>query len=338
MGRTYRLALRVASVRYLPLCLGLAALITGGLALNGCSSTGSDPFAGRASPMYQGSGPLPKGGGRYVVGNPYEVGGRRYYPSEDESYDKVGVASWYGPKFHRRMTSNGEWFDQDYLSAAHPTLPLPSYVRVTNIENGRTLVVRVNDRGPFVADRIIDLSKQSADVLDVRRKGTAQVRVQYLGPAPLNDSGTHLASMNRQLDSGAAVMVAEISPPDSPTQPTLQQLEPPAVEVAVLAADLGTTQDIGQDLGTAQDIGQNTGQDTGFYVQVGSFSDPSNAGRAEANLASLGRVETTPVDVERGRFYRVRVGPLHDQASAQVALARIQAAGHHDARVVVAQN
>jgi rare lipoprotein A len=88
-----------------------------------------------------------------------------------QDYDKVGQASWYGPKFHRRMTSNGEWFDQDYLSAAHPTLPLPSYARVTNLENGRQLVVRVNDRGPFVADRIIDLSKKSADVLGFRNRG-----------------------------------------------------------------------------------------------------------------------------------------------------------------------
>ena len=321
MGRPYRLALRVARLRYLPLCLGMAALVTGGLALNGCSSN-TDPFAGVGSPMYQGSGPLPKGGGRYHVGKPYEVGGRQYYPSEDPDYDKVGQASWYGPKFHRRMTSNGEWFDQDYLSAAHPTMQLPSYARVTNLENGRSIVVRVNDRGPFVADRIIDLSKRSADVLDVRRKGTAKVRVQYLGPAPLDDKGTHLASMNR----GTAVMVADSSPqqPEAP-QPKVAQVTAPEPTIELATASLGGHQEAGT-------------RDEGFYVQVGSFSDPSNAGRAEANLASLGHVETTPVDVARGRFYRVRVGPLHDQASAHAALVRVQAAGHHDARVVVAQN
>jgi hypothetical protein len=115
MGEPYRLALRVARLRYLPACLGLAALVTGGLAVVGCSSSSSDPFAGVGSPMYQGTGPLPKGGGRYHVGKPYEVGGQRYYPQEVESYDKVGMASWYGPKFHRRMTSNGEWFDQDAI-------------------------------------------------------------------------------------------------------------------------------------------------------------------------------------------------------------------------------
>jgi rare lipoprotein A len=149
----------------------------------------------------------------------------------------------------------------------------------------------------------------------VRRKGTARVRVQYLGPAPLNDNGTHLASMNRQLDNGKPVMVASAPPPAKP-----KQSETRAVATASLAG------------------GQVAGQDAGFYVQVGSFSDPSNAGRAEANVAALGPVETTPVDIDRGRFYRVRVGPLHDQASAHAALVRVQAAGHHDARVVLAQN
>jgi rare lipoprotein A len=321
MGEPYRLALRVARLRYLPACLGLAALVTGGLAVVGCSSS-SDPFAGVGSPMYQGSGPLPKGGGRYHVGKPYVVGGKRYYPQEVESYDKVGQASWYGPKFHRRMTSNGEWFDQDYLSAAHPTLPLPSYARVTNLENGRSIVVRVNDRGPFVDNRIIDLSKRSADVLDVRQKGTGKVRVQYLGPAPLNDKGTHLASMNR----GTAVMVADKSPPPQPKAPQPKAVPTKGPELAT--ASLGGHQVAGH---------QVAGRDEGFYVQVGSFSDPSNAGRAEANVAAVGPVETTPVDIERGRFYRVRVGPLGDQASAHAALARVQAAGHHDARVVLAQ-
>jgi rare lipoprotein A len=312
MGKPYRLALQVARVRYLPACLGLAALVTGGLAVIGCSSS-PDPFAGVGSPMYQGSGPLPKGGGRYHVGKPYVVAGKRYYPKEVESYDKVGQASWYGPKFHRRMTSNGEWFDQNYLSAAHTTLPLPSYARVTNLENGRAIVVRVNDRGPFVDDRIIDLSKRSADVLDVRQNGTAKVRVQYLGPAPLDDDGTHLAGMNN-----GTVMVADRSPPTAKPKITSGDTR------AVATASLGGS--------------RSAAGDGGFYVQVGSYSDPSNAGRAQANLAAVGPVETTPVDVERGRFYRVRVGPLDNQASAHAALARVQAAGHPDARVVLAQN
>src|SRR3954451_987487 len=155
------------------------------------------PRGGTGSPLYPGDGPLPRGGGRYVVGLPYEVGGRWYMPAEQPQYEETGIASWDGPQFHRRQTANGEWFDMDYVTAAHTTLPLPSYVRVTNVENGRTLVVRVNDRGPFVGDRIIDLSRKSADILKMKNKGTARVRVQYIGRAPLDDDGTDLAAMNR---------------------------------------------------------------------------------------------------------------------------------------------
>ena len=174
------------------------SLLLSVLSLVGCSSSMKrDPFAGIGSPIYKGNGPLPKGGGRYQLGEPYEVAGVWFYPKEEPAYDKMGVASWYGPQFHRRMTSNGEWFDMDYLSAAHPTLPLPSYAKVTSLETGKEIVVRVNDRGPFVADRIIDLSRKSAEALGFRNKGTAEVRVQYIGPAPLNDHGMHLAAMNR---------------------------------------------------------------------------------------------------------------------------------------------
>src|SRR5439155_1950652 len=115
-----------------------------------------------------------------------------------------GTASWYGPQFHRHQTANGEWFDMDYLTAAHTTLPLPSYVRVTNLENGRVLVLRVNDRGPFIGERIIDLSRKAAETLSMKDQGTAKVRVQYIGPAPLNDKGTDLAAMNRALKNGTA--------------------------------------------------------------------------------------------------------------------------------------
>ena len=136
---------------------------------------------------------VPKGGGAYKVGKPYQVAGVWYTPKENPYYDKRGIASWYGEDFHGRKTANGEVYDMYALSAAHPTLPLPSYVEVTNIRNGRRLVVRVNDRGPYKHDRIIDLSKKVAQLLDVYRQGTAPVRVRYLGRAPLdgNDAYEH---------------------------------------------------------------------------------------------------------------------------------------------------
>jgi rare lipoprotein A len=129
--------------------------------------------------------PVPKGGGTYRVGQPYVVAGQTYVPQDDPNYRAEGLASWYGDDFHGRFTANGEIFDKDGISAAHPTLPLPSYVRVTNLRNGKSLIVRVNDRGPYAHDRIIDVSTKAARLLDFYNRGTVPVRVEYVGRAPL---------------------------------------------------------------------------------------------------------------------------------------------------------
>ena len=156
--------------------------------LTGCSSSvGVFKKKPKYSPRVVSLGQVvPKGGGVYKVGNPYQIAGRWYTPKEDRYYDKRGIASWYGEEFHGRKTANGEVFDMYALSAAHPTMPLPSYAEVTNIRNGRTIVVRVNDRGPYKHDREIDLSKKVAMVLGFYRNGTTPIRVRYLGRAPLN--------------------------------------------------------------------------------------------------------------------------------------------------------
>ena len=124
------------------------------------------------------------------VGKPYRVRGKWYTPKEDPGYDKAGLASWYGPNFHGRLTANGEIYDQFHLSAAHPTFPLPSYARVTNKKNGNTVIVRVNDRGPFAHGRIIDLSNKAAELLDMKNEGVAAVRVEYVGRAPVEGDDT----------------------------------------------------------------------------------------------------------------------------------------------------
>ena len=129
--------------------------------------------------------PVPKGGGRFKLGSPYRVGNRVYVPRHEPDYSKSGIASWYGDAFHGRLTANGEVYDMNRLSAAHPTLPLPSFVEVVNLETGRRLVLRVNDRGPFKPGRIIDVSQRAAAELGFLRQGTARVHVRYLGPAPL---------------------------------------------------------------------------------------------------------------------------------------------------------
>lgn len=144
----------------------------------------------KASPRVATGKKIPKGGGRYVVGKPYVVKGKRYVPKEDFGYNKVGMASWYGAAFHGRLTANGEVYDLHGLTAAHPTFPLPSYARVTNIENGSSIIVRVNDRGPYHSNRIIDLSGKTAELLDLKHSGTGKVRVQYVGKARMDGHDT----------------------------------------------------------------------------------------------------------------------------------------------------
>ena len=147
--------------------------------------------------------PVPKGGGVYRVGSPYVVAGRVYVPQDDPHYRADGLASWYGDDFHGRATANGEIFDAESISAAHPTLPLPSYVRVTNLSNGKSLIVRVNDRGPYAANRIIDVSKRAAHLLGFTMRGTAWVRVEYVGRAPIEGSDDRLLEATLRQDEPA---------------------------------------------------------------------------------------------------------------------------------------
>lgn len=169
-------------------CAGALSIL-----LAGCS--GGDGGRGAYNPqlgvsssprMIATNGPIPKGGGVYKLGSPYQVAGRWYQPQHQPRYDEIGIASWYGTDFHGRKTANGEIFDMNALTAAHKTLPLPSYAYVTNLENGRTILVRVNDRGPYVGDRLIDLSRASSNALGFMGQGLKHVRVRYAGEAPLN--------------------------------------------------------------------------------------------------------------------------------------------------------
>src|SRR5579864_3573267 len=171
----------------------LAAVAACGVLAN-CSSSGTfsrvDPRYGvSSSPRVVAFGePVPKGGGTYRVGKPYVVAGRVYVPEEDANYREEGLASWYGDDFHGRQTANGEVFDMTSLSAAHPTLPMPCYARVTNLANGKSLIVRVNDRGPYRDNRVMDVSSRAADLLEFKGNGVARVRVEYVGRAPLEGS------------------------------------------------------------------------------------------------------------------------------------------------------
>jgi rare lipoprotein A len=187
-----------------------------------------------ASPRVVTSGPVPKGGGREMVGKPYTVGGRVYTPRHDPDYSAEGLASWYGSNFHGRLTANGEVFDRGSIAAAHPTMPLPSYARITNVANGHSMIVRVNDRGPFHSNRVIDVSERAADALGFKRSGTARVQVDYVGRASTNGSDDRILLASLRTDGapaslnngGRPTMIASATPRPVPERTIAQTPAP----------------------------------------------------------------------------------------------------------------
>ncbi|QRE74354.1 septal ring lytic transglycosylase RlpA family protein [Methylobacterium aquaticum] len=207
-----------------------------------------DPKYGvAASPrLYGENDKIPKGGGRQMTGKPYVVAGRTYVPRQDaRGYVREGLASWYGTAFHGRQTANGEIFDRFSVAAAHPTLPLPSYARVTNLQNGHSMVVRVNDRGPYHADRLMDVSQAVAEALDFRRRGTTKVRVEYVGKASVGGSDDRKLMATLRTDGtpagspmGANIMVADAGEDAKPfafRQPEAEPVRPIVEKPRVVA-------------------------------------------------------------------------------------------------------
>jgi rare lipoprotein A len=202
-----------------------ACLLLANCAQNGKFSRVDPKYGVSSSPRVVAFGePVPKGGGTYRVGKPYTVAGRVYVPEEDTGYRAEGMASWYGDDFHGRLTANGEVFDMASLTAAHPTLPMPSYARVTNLSNGKSLIVRVNDRGPYHGNRLIDVSNKAAELLEFKGNGVARVRVEYVARAPLEGSDDRqlMATLRTGVPapSPSTVRVASAKPfiPEIPAQ------------------------------------------------------------------------------------------------------------------------
>lgn len=241
------------------------------------------------------------------VGRAYTVAGRTYRPQRNDRYDETGIASWYGPNFHGRPTANGEVFDQNAMTAAHTTLPIPSIVEVTNLENGRSVIVRVNDRGPFVDDRLIDMSRAAATELDFIGTGLARVRVRYLGPAHENGSPP-----NRVYQANAA-------PTQVPTQ-VLAQAEPPRMQPATI-----------EPTPAWQPASAASGQ---FSLQIGAFSDPDNARAFAQRLDRAGEVWVEAGASQRGQVWRVFFGRWADRTAAQAAMGSLVDWGVYDARIV----
>jgi rare lipoprotein A len=333
--------------------LALAALVAGSAA-----ACGSAPDR----PAVQTQAPTPTttaGGGRYKVGKPYQIKGVWYYPAIDYDYVEEGVASWYGPGFHGKLTANGEVYDQNDMTAAHRTLPMPSLVRVTNLENGRSLKLTVNDRGPFARDRIIDVSRRAAQLLGFHAAGTTQVRVEILA-----EESRQLALALTGAEYPGQVQLASRTPPASevgsvpppaadwappPPMPDLAALpvEPLPIEplpMDPLASEPVADQAMPADPPAAFDaqlrpvtapavIGAaGVGQAGRAWIQAGAFAEPGNAEKARAQLARLGPVAVLPAG--RG-LYRVRVGPLASLDDAERLLAAVIGSGFPGSHLVI---
>lgn len=323
--------------------LGMA-LLGAAAALSGCAET---QLLSQAAKRVGGEPAAAPGG--YKIGKPYEVAGVWYYPAEDWSYDETGIASWYGPGFHGKATANGETYDQNALTAAHKTLPLPSYVQVTNLENGRSIQVKVNDRGPFVNGRIIDLSRRSAQLLGVDGPGTAKVRVQILADKSLEakrllTGGAMVAKGETPITVDklpkASVAAEELAPPPGgkakPGQGGTEvagRAPPPAASGGAKPAAPPPAFVPAPD---AKVVQKQVPLSSNIYIQVGAFSRHDNAVRAQANLAHAGPIKVTSVTAANGtEMFRVRVGPLASVNNADETLERIIRSGFPDARITI---
>lgn len=287
--------------------------------------------------------------GIYKVGKPYQINGAWYYPAEDFGYDETGVASWYGPGFHARTTANGELYDQDELTAAHKTLPMPSLVRVTNLDNGRSVAVRVNDRGPYANGRVIDLSRRGAQLLGFEGSGTAKVRVQILAeesraiaaaarqgtPAPIlaETEGPAPKPVPR-----GRIEVAEASAGSAPG-PTIAKAPSPGVigtpipPPATVAGSMVEGRFVPAPVVAVLPVAPGHGN---LFIQVGAYGSAENVVRARSRLAAIGQ----PAAVSSTRsgkqtLQRVRIGPLDGVDRADAVLNQVIQAGLTEAKIVV---
>lgn len=280
--------------------------------------------------------------GGYKIGKPYQIDGVWYYPQEDFNYVEEGVSSWYGPTFHGKSTANGETYDMMDLTAAHRTLPMPSVVRVTNMENGRSLVVRVNDRGPFARNRIIDVSKRAAQLLGFHEQGTTRVRVEILadesralkaqaiaasGDMPAVTAAPRGSISSESLDSPSS------SGGGSSTVTTAAMSSPPPSSSSSSSSSSATGG--AASYSAASYTPATTGAGTGTsYVQAGAFSDKYNAERLKKELKNLGTATISTIQVNGRELYRVRLGPLSSTSEAERLLSAVQAKGVSGAKVV----
>jgi len=280
--------------------------------------------------------------GYYKVGNPYQINGVWYYPSEDWNYDETGIASWYGPGFHEKTTANGETFDQNDLTAAHRTLPMPSIVEVTNLENGRSLQLRVNDRGPYAYGRILDVSRRGSQLLGFNQQGTARVRVRLLATetqqaiaAMRNGSGTQVARADTPIRTDVDVSRPSVGTQSLPPPPGAKSQTPPVTSQPALPRAKAPKRETTSSPVLDGKVTQVSVTPTNIYVQVGAYSQQQNAYQVQVKLNRVPNVNISSTRVNGREFFRVRSGPLASVEQADTVLAQIIKSGYPDARVVV---
>ena len=266
-------------------------------------------------------------------GNPpfYDVFGKRYYVlSSSVGYRERGVASWYGPGFHNVRTSIGEPYDMYGMTAAHKTLPLPAYVRVTNLQNGRSVVVRVNDRGPFVGNRIIDLSYSAAAKLDMLRNGTAMVEVRTIDPSAPPPVITASATPAPATAPPAATALTIVAPAAAAPASSAPAGSAPAAAPAATAPGTATPT-------AGPGVTSPAAAATALFVQAGAFSDPANAERLAEKLrgGNYGKVIVRDDQIAGRRMYRVRIGPVPSVAEFDRVVAALERAGINDAHLAL---
>ena len=228
----------------------------------------------------------------YKIGKKYNVGGKYYYPKKDLYYNKTGIASWYGPKFHGKLTANGEIYNQYALTAAHKTLPLPSAVKVTNLKNNKSIVLRINDRGPFVNDRIIDLSSKAADILDLKREGTGLVRVQIL-----REKSLYLEKLAKQ---GSFPEINDLKETELPNITIPSKV---AVKIKDTKNQKIVTKKINYNL-------KNLNKEYKIYIKLASFSSKKNAEIMKKKVSYIDKVKIYKIYKLNKTLYQVKAGPF----------------------------
>jgi rare lipoprotein A len=314
----------------------LSALVVLALVLAACSGTRRPSSTGAAVGDTRSQG-------LYKVGKPYQIEGTWYYPAEDWTYNETGIASWYGEAFHGKNTANGEVFDLNAVTAAHRTLPLPTIVEVTNLENGRSLQVRVNDRGPYARGRIIDLSRRSAQLLGLEGAGTAKVRVKILVPESIQAAS--LARRNGVDDKAVAALDAPPVPAPLPKVAAQPLAPPPGVRAAAppLPPSLpAPSAEPAPQLAAiaplpppVEKVTVAAVKPTQIFIQAGAFSRPDNANRVKSRIDQLGPVKVTGVRAQGVDMFRVRLGPIPTVEEADRLLAQVVGSGLAEARIVV---